>query len=181
MTAAAFVGAVGALLAGVLLCAGMATLAVPAHLSRGIGDLFPAARARAVPLARAVAVIELATALALSIPAVRGVGAVAGLVLGAALAAAGVVAATRTSGSPGGWFGRAASRPPGVRDLALGLVLAVLSALLWRDGSDGWAAHRELPVLVAAAVAVVLAGWLYRDMIRDLCRPLGLPARRVPR
>ena len=171
MTAAAFAGAVGALLAGLLLCAGAAKLAVPAHLSRAIGHLVPGVRARAVLLARLVAATEIGTALALSVPSAREAGAVAGMALGAVFAAAGAAAAIRGLGSPCGCFGRAGGRPLGMRNAVFGLVVVALSALLLQDDSGGWAAHKGLPLLGTAAVAVALAGWLYRDMIRDLYRP----------
>lgn len=177
MTAAAFVGAGNAVLAGLLLCAGTAKFAVPAHLARAINDLVPSAGTRAVLLARLVAALEIGTALALSVPEMRIAGAAAAAVLGATFAAAGAVAAVRGVRAPCGCFGRAGDRPLGVRNVVFGLVLVALSALLLRDRSGGWAAYQGLPMTGTAAVAVVLAGWLYRDMIRDLCRPLGLRAR----
>lgn len=175
----AFVGALGAAFAGMLLCAGTAKLAVPAHLARAIGDLMPTVAARAVLLARLVAAVEVGAALALSVPATRDAGAVAGLVLGGTFTAAGAVAGVRRLDSPCGCFGRARGGPLGMRNVAFGLVLVAASALLLGDDSGGWAAHPGLPMLGTAAVAVLLAGWLYRDMIADLYHPLGRRARRA--
>ncbi|HEX8304909.1 MAG TPA: MauE/DoxX family redox-associated membrane protein [Jatrophihabitans sp.] len=179
MAVAAFLDALAAVLAGTLLCAGMAKLAVPAHLSRAIGELAPAVGSRAVVLARVVAVAEVSTALALSAPAARGAGAVAGVVLGATFAGAGIVASNRGLGMPCGCFGRAGGRSLGARNVAFGFILAGSSALLLRVGSGGWAAPEGLPMLGTAATAVVLAGWLYQDMIRDLAPSLGLRGRKV--
>jgi hypothetical protein len=174
---AAVVGAGSAILAGTLLCAGTAKLAVPAHLSRAIGELVPLVEARSVLLARLVAVVEIGVALALSVPAARDVGAAAAAALGCAFAVAGGVAATRGIGAPCGCFGRAGARPLGVRHLAFGLFVTVVSALLLRDGSGGWSAYPGLPMLGTTAVAVVLAGWVYRDLIKDL-GPYWLRGRR---
>lgn len=177
MTGATYVGVADALLAGILLCAGVAKLAVPAHSSRAIGELIPVARPRAVLIIRLVAATEIGAALALSVPAMRAVGAVAAAVLGAAFTAAGLAAAIRRIGSPCGCFGRAGNRPLGVRNVAFGLVLVAASALLFWDTSGGWAAYEGLPMLGTAAVAVMFAGWVYRDMIKDLGPQLGWPSR----
>ena len=173
MTTGTFAGALGALFAGTLLCAGAAKLAVPAHLGRALGGLLPAVRARAVPLVRLVATAEIATAVALSVPATRDVGATAAAALGAAFAIVGAVAAGRRTRSPCGCFGRAQGKPLGVRNVVFGLVVIAGAVLLLADGSGGWSGQDALPVLAAAAVTLLLAAWLYRDMIRDLCRPVS--------
>ncbi|HEX8078598.1 MAG TPA: MauE/DoxX family redox-associated membrane protein [Jatrophihabitans sp.] len=179
MAVAAFFDALAVLLAGTLLCAGMTKLAVPSHLSRAIGELVPAVGSRAMVLARLVAVAEISTALALSVPMARGAGAAAGVVLGATFAGAGILASSRGLGTPCGCFGRAGGRSLGARNVVFGFILAGLSALLFRGGSGGWAAPEGLPMLGTAAAAAVLAGWLYRDMIRDLAPSLGLRGRKV--
>src|SRR4051794_16559229 len=102
MVVAVLLDVVVALLAGTLLCAGMAKLAVPSHLSRAIGELIPSAGVRAVVLARVVALAEIGTAFALSIPAARAVGAGAGVLLGATFAAAGILASSRGLDTPCG-------------------------------------------------------------------------------
>jgi Methylamine utilisation protein MauE len=177
MTTGMFAGAVGALLAGTLLCAGAAKTAVPAHLGRALGGLLPAVGARAVPLVRVVAAAEIATAVALSVPAAREVGATAAAVLGAAFAIVGAIAAGRRTGSPCGCFGRAQGKPLGVRNVVFGLAVVAGAALLLTDPSGGWSGHEGLPALGAATVTLLLAGWLYRDMIRDLCRPVSRTRR----
>lgn len=171
---AALSGPAGAVVAGVLLCAGTAKLAVPTHLRRAIADLLPAAERRAAWLARLVATGELGTALALSVPATQRLGAGAGMVLGAAFVAAGVAGATRGVAAPCGCFGRSAGKPLGIHNAAVGLVLTALCAALWSSGPGDWAAYDGLSALAAAAVAGAVAGWLYRDMIRDLRRPAGV-------
>ena len=179
MAIAAFFEALAALLAGTLLCAGMAKLAVPSYLSRAIGELVPAVGSRAVVLARLVAVAEIGTALALSVPAAREAGAAAGVVLGATFAGAGLVASSRGLGTPCGCFGRAGGRSLGARNVAFGLILAGSSAVLLRAGAGEWAAPEGLPMVGTAAAAGALAGWLHRDMIRDLAPSLGLRGRKV--
>jgi methylamine utilization protein MauE len=176
---AVVVGGLGAGLAGTLLCAGAAKLAVPGHLARAIGDLMPIVAARAVLLAQLMSAVEIGAALALSVPATRDAGAVAGLVLGGAFAAVGALAGVRRLGWSCGCFGRARGRPLGMRNVAVGLVVVAVSALLIGDGSGGWAAHPGLPMLGTAAFAVLLAGWLYRDLIADLYHPLESRARRA--
>ena len=173
MTTGTFAGALGAVLAGTLLCAGAAKMAVPVHLGRALGGLLPALGPRAVRLVRAVAAAEIATAVALSVPAARGIGATAAAVLGAAFAIVGGVAAGRRTDSPCGCFGRARGNPLGVRNVVFGLAVVAGAALLLTDRSGGWSDHDGLPALAAAAVTLLLAGWLYRDMIRDLCRPVS--------
>ena len=172
MTTGAFAGLVGAVLAGTLLCAGAAKMAVPIHLSRTIRSLLPVAATYAVVLTRVVAGTEIGAALALSVPATRNVGAVAGIVLGTAMAATGAAGAARRLRSPCGCFGRAAGRPLGLPNVAFGVVVIGLSVLLLADRSGGWAGNDGLPVLGTAAVALMLTGWLHRAMIKDLCRPL---------
>jgi hypothetical protein len=179
MAVAVLLDVVVALLAGTLLCAGMAKLAVPSHLSRAIGELIPAAGVRAVVLARVVAVAEVGTAFALSIPPARPVGASAGVLLGATFAAAGILASSRGLGTPCGCFGRPEGRSLGARNVAFGILLAGSSALLLRVGSGKWAAPDGLPLLGTAAVAAALAGWLYRDMILDLTPALRWPGSRA--
>jgi hypothetical protein len=169
--AGAFVGSVGALLAGILLCAGAAKMAVPVHLSRALTVLVAALGARARPLVRLVAAAEIGTALALSVPVARDVGAVAAALLGVTFAVVGAVASVRRPGAPCGCFGRAQGRPLGLRNVAFGAVIVAMSGLLLR-GSGEWADHPGLPALGAATVALLLTGWLYRDMIGDLCRPV---------
>jgi hypothetical protein len=168
VTAAGFVGVCGVLLAGTLLCAGVAKLAVPAHSSRAIAELLPPARAHAVLVTRLLAAVETGAALALSVPALRDAGASAAAALGAVFAASGAVAAVRGFRSPCGCFGRAGQKPMGVRNVAYGLALVAASAVLLFDGTGGWAAHAGLPMAGTAAVALLLAGWVYRDMIKDL-------------
>lgn len=172
MTAVAFVGT--ALLAGTLLCAGVAKLTVPVHLGRAIQDLAPATRGRAVSLARLVGAAEVGTALALSLPPLRPLGSAAGVVLGGVFAASGTAAAARRVRSPCGCFGRTGERPLGMRNVLVGLAMAAVSAWLYLDRSGGWAAHPGLPVLGTGTVALVLAAWLYRDVIGDL---FPLPGR----
>ena len=179
MAVAASLDTLIALLAGTLLCAGMAKLAVPSHLSRAIGELVPALESRAVTLTRLVALVEAGTAFALSVPAARSAGAVAGVVLGALFAGAGILASSRGLGTPCGCFGRPEGRSLGSRNAAFGVVLMGASALVLRAGSGGWAAPAGLPMLGTAATALALAGWLYQDMISDLAPSLGWRGRKV--
>jgi hypothetical protein len=172
VTTGAFAGLAAAALAGTLLCAGAAKMAVPVHLSRTIRSLLPGAAPHALLLARLVAGAELGAALALSVPATRNAGAVAGIVLGAAIAATGAAGAARRLSSSCGCFGRAAGRPLGLPNVASGVLVIALSALLLADRSGGWAGHDGLPMLGSAAVALALTGWLHRAMIKDLFRPL---------
>jgi hypothetical protein len=178
MVVAAFLDALAALLAGTLLCAGMAKLAVPAHASRAIEELAPAVGVRSVALARSVAGAEVGAALALSVPTARGAGAAAGVVLGAVFAGAGILASSRGVGRPCGCFGRAEGRSLGARNVAFGVLLAGLSAvLLWAGPGDG--APEGLPMLGTAVTAGALAGWLYRDMVRDLGPSVWWRGRRL--
>lgn len=179
MEVAPFFEALAALLAGTLLCAGMAKLAVPSHLSRAIGELMPAVWLRGVALTRSVAVAEIGTALALSVPTARAAGAAAGVVLGATFAGAGILASSRGLGVPCGCFGKAGGPSLGARNVVFGFTVAGSSALLFGMGSGGWTAPEGLPMLGTAATAAVLAGWLHRDMIRDLAPSLGLRGRKV--
>lgn len=172
MITAALIDTAGALLAGMLLCAGMAKIAVPSHLARAITGLAPALSDRSIPVARLVGVAEAGVALALSIPVTRAVGVIFGIALGVLFAAAGAIAAMRGLDSPCGCFGRPGGRPLGIRNVVFGIAVVGFSLALLGDGTGGWAASDGLPMLGTAAVAVLLTGWLYRDMIKDLFRPL---------
>ena len=180
MTAVAFAGVGAALLAGTLLCAGAAKLAVPVHLGRAIRDLAPAVRGQAVSLARLVGAVEVGTALALSILPLRPVGSAAGVVLGVVFAASGTAAVARGVRAPCGCFGRTGERPLGVRNVVVGLAMTVVSAWLFLDRSGSGATHPELPMLGTGVVALVLAAWLYRDVIGDLLPLPGTQARPRP-
>jgi hypothetical protein len=180
MTTVAFVGVGTALLAGTLLCAGVAKLTVPVHLGRAIRDLAPAVRGRAVSLARVVGAIEVGAALALSVPPLHSAGSAAGVVLGVVFAASGAAAAARGVRSPCGCFGRTGERPLGVRNVVFGLAVAAVSGWLFLDRSGGWATHPGLPVLGTGTVALVLAAWLYRDVIDDLLPLPGTHGRPRP-
>jgi hypothetical protein len=159
------------LVSGTLLCAGVAKLAVPGPAARAIGDLLPRVAGRAVVAARTLAVVETATSLMLLLPAARIASVVAGVLLGLLFAGAGAVAAARGLGAPCGCFGRPVGRPLGLRNVLLGVLLAAACALVAAVGLG--AATVALPVLGTATVALLLTGWLYRDMIGDLLPASG--------
>jgi len=180
VVATASVNVLAALVAGTLLCAGMAKLAVPAHLTRAIHDLAPGLTSSGTSLARVVAVAELGTAAALSVPGTRRVGAAAGVFLGLAFALVGLLALRRHVSTPCGCFGRGGGKPLGAHNVFLGIALAVVCAMLWWVSPHFWWSRVELPVLASAAVAIVLTAWLNRRMIGDLAPPVAFLTRRGP-
>jgi hypothetical protein len=169
--------AVGALVAGVLLCAGATKVASPAGLGRALAGLAPAVERHALPLARLVASAEIAAAFLLSVPLTRRAGAAMGIVLGVAFAAAGIAGWIRGLGIGCGCFGRADGRPLGPANIAVGAALVALSAALWWRDGGGWVVHADFTMLSTAGVALALAGWMHRDMLQDLSRLGGRLAK----
>ena len=159
---------VGALVGGVLLCAGATKLASPASLGRALVGLAPAVEGHALLLARLVASTEIATAFLLSAPMTEHAGAAMGVVLGVAFAAAGMVGSIRGLSIGCGCFGRFDGRPLGSANIAEGAALVALSATLWWRDGGGWVVHGDFSMLSTAGVALALAGWMHRGMLQDL-------------
>jgi len=154
---------------GVLLCSGAAKLAVPRHTARAVGELLPALARHARRLVRALAVVEVVVAVALTVPSVRPAAGVALTVLGLGFAMAGGYGRLRRSRAACGCFGHAGGRPLGAGTVAAGLALAAVGVLaVLATGTPGGAA---VGLALLAGLTVLLTAWLHRALIRDLVRP----------
>lgn len=172
-------GPLGALVAGVMLFAGLAKLVAPHAVTRAIGELLPGVRGHALILARTLAVTEITTASLLSFPRSATAGAAGGALLGALFATAGGLGAASKQASPCGCFGRTGTTPLGLRHMYLGFILASVSVwLLLSDGTGWWAKQPGLSTLGTSTVAVLLSLWMNRDMVSDLVSQLDRPPRR---
>jgi len=176
MSAANAVAAVGIYAASaVLVCAGVAKHAVPGPARRAVCSLVPRLEQAGAPLVRAVATIELLTAVGLLVPAVRPVAAVSMAAFGAGFAAVGVAGMLASERTPCGCFGSATGRPFGITNIAAGAALSVVAVLVVVN-------RPTLPAMaptVTAALTVALCAWLQRVHIATLIvatRRAALPA-----
>lgn len=164
-------------LAAILMCAGSAKGAVPAPAADGLTELLRPARPVPLWFIRVFASIEIAAAALLMWADTRTIGLVVIAVFGLVFAGLGVAGVVRGGREPCGCFGRAAGRPIGWPNVALGgLILAVAVVLLGlRDSVDPATA----PTLLAATAVFVLvaAMWLYRDLLLTVARNQGLVRR----
>jgi len=159
-----------------LLCSGAAKLAVPRHTQRALTELLPALAPAARLAVRALAVIEVATAVGLALPILRRYSLAGVLALGLGFAGAGVLAAVRGARVTCGCFGRDAGRPLGVRTVATGLGFSAVAAtgLLADVGASGIDAVAGL--ILVSGLVVPFTAWLHRDLVKDLIRPREAPA-----
>jgi hypothetical protein len=156
----------------VLLCSGMAKLAVPQHAARAVSELVPMLGRYSVALIRTLAAVEAVTAIAVLTPSTRPVGVAAVGGLGATFFATGVAGLARRAAAPCGCLGRGTGQPAGRWTVAAGVTFVAAAVAL--AGRTHMAGGHVLAV-AAAGLTVVLAGWVYRDLIRDLVRPQNPP------
>lgn len=164
-------------LAAILMCAGAAKGAVPSPAADALTDLLRPARPVPVSFVRGFAVTELVAAALLMWAGTRTAGLVVIALFGLVFAGLGVVGVVRGGREPCGCFGRAAGRPIGWSNVALGgLMLAVAVVLLGvRDSVDPAAA----PTLLATTAVFILVAalWLYRDLLLTTAHNQGLIRR----
>jgi hypothetical protein len=159
-----------ALVGAVLLCSGVTKMAVPAQAASAVRELAPSSPGRVEVLVRMLAAVEIGAALALSVAAARPAGAAVALLLGIGFAAVGLLGALRGSGVPCGCFGRPDGHPLGVPNVAIGLALALVSAAVLWAGPEHRTDELAGSVLLTAGLALLLTGWLQRDLVSDLLR-----------
>ncbi len=164
----------GCVVSAVLLCSGLAKLAVPGPAGRALAELMRVPRARAAVPVRTLAAGETAAAVALLLPGSRFWGALAVALLGVAFAVAGLVGIRRGADVPCGCLGGDHGRPLGARNVGAGLALT--AAAVWVAASAGRASPGgPLPVVVTAGLTLAWCGCLHRALIRDLTRSWNAP------
>jgi hypothetical protein len=176
-TAGALVNALVPALAAALLCAGLTKVAVPGPTRASLVELAPGVTRLAGPAVRLLALVETATAVALLTPPLRASGAVAVTLLGLVFTGAGVAGQVRHATVPCGCYGRTGGAPLGPGNILIGLLGAVLGAVLWR--LDGQAAPASAAMLAGATAIVVclLTAALYRRLIRVGLQPVVTSGR----
>lgn len=164
-------------LAAILMCAGSAKGAVPSPAAEALTALLRPAGSVPVWFVRVFAVTEIVVAGLLMWAGTRTVGLVVTAAYGLVFAGLGMLGIVRGGREPCGCFGRAAGRPIGWPNVALGgvIVATALVVLAVRDDVTPAAA----PTLLATTAVLILiaAMWLYRDLLLTVARNQGLIRR----
>lgn len=162
LTDALLVGA-DAAAAALLVRAGTAKAVAPALGAAAVGELLPGRRGRRpVPtaLVRALAAVEMAVALALAVPVLRGPAHLPVLLLGIVFTGAGILGMSRGSTRPCGCFGADSTRPLGVGNVLMGIAILADGVTALRPHGAGWAPGGSSSGRVAALTVIVTCCWL---------------------
>ncbi|MFF4878074.1 MauE/DoxX family redox-associated membrane protein [Micromonospora sp. NPDC000668] len=165
--------AVGLIICGttaVFVSTGLGKLAAPEASRAAVAALLRLPEPRAQRAVRLLAVVETLTGIALIVPSLRTAGAAVAGVLGLLFAGAGLVGRARGLATPCGCFGQRDSRPLGLRSVLVGLALGAGALVVLRGAADAVPRPDLLPIGVAG-LTVLLAVWIWRDMVRELVRP----------
>ena len=153
--------------ASLLIVAGAGKLVSPMQPLHAAQEVFgrhgDALTTRAI---RALALVELATAVALLVPATRTVAAITAAALGAAFAAFGIAGRLGRSTLACGCLGRGHGSPPGVVNIAVGAALS--STLAWNLLAGLPAEYARDALLAAASASLALCLWVHRALIHAL-------------
>ncbi len=156
-----------ALVAAVLINAGVTKIVAPGHLLRASAEVLAVARWLGGPFVLGLGGTELAVAVALLVRPFRLPAAIVITMLGICFATAGLVGLLRRSSVPCGCFGGTSRLPLGWANIAIGTVLATVWPvnLLARQAMPGYPAAA---VLFASMAATGLCLWLNRRLIARL-------------
>jgi hypothetical protein len=117
---------------------------------------------------RALALMELATALALLVPGTRTVAAISAAVLGAGFVAFGIAGRLERITVTCGCLGRGSGRPPGIVNVAVGVALS--STLAWNLALGLPAEYPRDALLAAAVGSLALSFCVHRALLGALLR-----------
>jgi hypothetical protein len=146
-------------------------MAVPGAARVAVAELIPRIAPAAGIVARALALAEIAAAVALLSPRSRVAGAVAVTVLGVLFSGAGLVGRARHATAPCGCFGTAGGVPLGWRNVAAGLLVSGMGLLAWwLSGRAATAALAALAGATAIAMCLLVIA-LHHRMILAAVRP----------
>ncbi|MDQ1018611.1 MauE/DoxX family redox-associated membrane protein [Streptomyces afghaniensis] len=149
-----------AVVVALLVRGGAAKIVAPALGAAAAGELRPGRGPVPAAVIRALAVVEIAVAVAMALPSLRGPAHVPMAALGLLFAGAGILGLLRGSTEPCGCFGADSTRPLGAGNVLMGVaVLAAAVSGLWVHGVDP-SRTDSASAGVAGLGAIVTGGWL---------------------
>lgn len=149
-----------AVVVALLVRGGAAKLVAPALGAAAAGELRPDRGPVPAAVIRALAVVEIAVAVAMALPSLRGPAHVPLAALGLLFAGAGILGLLRGSTEPCGCFGADSTRPLGASNVLMGAaILADAASALWVHGV-GTSRTDSAAAGVAGLGAIVTGGWL---------------------
>jgi hypothetical protein len=160
-------------MSALLIRAGATKIAGPAAAAGALGEVLAGGRPVPIALVRAAAAVEVASGLAVSLPALRLPDQVVAGLLGGSFFALGALGRLRGSRRPCGCLGGDGTSPLGAKNMLAGLaLLAVVAVNLTTTPSD----VDDVAAGAALGSALVSVGWLwwtYREQIRVVVGNLG--------
>jgi Methylamine utilisation protein MauE len=166
-----------AMVAAVLLQAGLFKMATPAPLRRALAELLSSrARWMSDRAVRAGAAAEIMTAVALLVPQSRVPAGVAAGVLGATFVSAGVAGRLRRGSVPCGCLASGGRQPLGRASILLGLAIVAVAAANILEVVQGADYAAGAPV-TAALFTLLTCLWVNRAVVLSVLRPKQAPAQ----